>query len=49
MQAVYEHAKDEAPRGKCCKVCVRKLIMNDFYKYYFETVYDEKVDHSLKE
>jgi hypothetical protein len=46
---VYEHAKDEAPRGKCCKVCVRKLIMNDFYKYYFETVYDEKVDHSLKE
>lgn len=32
LQPVYEHAKDEAPRGKCCKICVRKLIMNDFYK-----------------
>ena len=42
LQPVYENAKDEAPRGRCCKVCVRKLIMNDYFKYYFESAYDER-------
>lgn len=34
-QMVIENAKDEPPRARCCKVCVRKLIMQQKYEMFF--------------
>ena len=32
---VLENAKDEPPRFKCCKVCLRKFFMQTFYDKIF--------------
>ena len=32
---VIEGAKDEPPRARCCKICVRKLIMQTKFELLF--------------
>lgn len=34
---VLENAKDEPPRSRCCKVCLRKFFMQSFYDKIFGT------------
>lgn len=41
------NAKDEAPRSKCCKVCVRKLFMLDFYQRLMHE--EDKLDRTSHE
>mgnify|MGYP007132294990 CR=1 FL=1 len=32
---VIENAKDEPPRSRCCKVCLRKFFMQIRYERFF--------------